>query len=143
MLLQTVSSVEWHRKGDYLSTVMLADILFPMSLLLHFFFFMQQLMFYMVVIVKRAIWGCLLNNTHSFWLCLCCCWSWFNPSFVKILQLHIRVIFAPSKLLYLPCLFLPCGRAEWYEYITHLVIFMGFLNLLITRIKSNSHTPAL
>ncbi|XWS30016.1 hypothetical protein CRYUN_Cryun24cG0081900 [Craigia yunnanensis] len=29
---RTVSSVEWHRKGDYLSTVMLADILFPMSL---------------------------------------------------------------------------------------------------------------
>jgi hypothetical protein len=26
-LLQTVSSVEWHRKGDYLSTVMPADIL--------------------------------------------------------------------------------------------------------------------
>lgn len=26
--LQTVSSVEWHRKGDYLSTVMPADILF-------------------------------------------------------------------------------------------------------------------
>ena len=31
-LLQTVSSVEWHRKGDYLSTVMPADILFSVLL---------------------------------------------------------------------------------------------------------------
>lgn len=26
--LQTVTSVEWHRRGDYLSTVMPSDILF-------------------------------------------------------------------------------------------------------------------
>lgn len=32
-LLQTVSSVEWHRKGDYLSTVMPADILCPAFLI--------------------------------------------------------------------------------------------------------------
>lgn len=35
-LLQTVSSVEWHRKGDYLSTVMPADILFPVFLNISF-----------------------------------------------------------------------------------------------------------
>lgn len=28
-IMQTVSSVEWHRKGDYFSTLMPADILFP------------------------------------------------------------------------------------------------------------------
>lgn len=36
--MQTVSSVEWHRKGDYLSAVMPADILFPESYLFSFSF---------------------------------------------------------------------------------------------------------
>lgn len=51
MLLQTVSSVEWHRKGDYFSTVMPADILFPVLLITYYYFLYDMLeqLFYLSI----------------------------------------------------------------------------------------------